>query len=135
MKASRHSLTPVPLHTDCRRTFENPHSTSAETAEGYCTFGNPSLSSAETVEGWCTCLVTPIRAPRDSSSLVDIRKHLLYARRHLVTLALAPQRLSKASRHLATPVQTLMVLVFRYWNKNVKHECSNAWNTMITRDY
>ena len=50
LKASRHSLTPFQLHRDCRRTYGNPFSTSAETIESYCTFGDPCSSPAETVK-------------------------------------------------------------------------------------
>ena len=58
-----------------------------------------------------------------SSCLVDIRKLLWYARRCSVTVGLVLQRLSKASRRLATPIQAL--------GGNFKYGCSNAWNTII----
>ena len=80
-----------PQTVEGQLTFSNPRSSSAETVEGQYMFGDPCSSSAVTVG------VYQILG-NDCSSLVDVRKRLQYARKHSVTLAVAPQRLSNTSR-------------------------------------
>ena len=100
LRISQYYNQPSPQTVQGQQTCPNPHSSSAETVEGQYMFGNPCSSSAVTVG-----VLDQQIFGNDCSSLVDIQKCSQYARRRLVTLAVALQSLSKASRCSEIPVQ------------------------------